>query len=118
MTMGTTTKGIPYPEGTDRVMDGDNAMQAIAVKVDELLPRTLTGTSTTDSSGYFTLTHNVGVTPKAAYVALNGTAGALWAVFFTDTFTTTTLRVRVTDGPGATAPNGTSVNWRAVLIFT
>lgn len=30
----TTTHGLPYPIGTDRVMDGDNAMQALAEAVD------------------------------------------------------------------------------------
>lgn len=29
-----TTHGFPYPVGTDRVMDGDNAMQALAEAVD------------------------------------------------------------------------------------
>lgn len=29
-----TTNGLPYPVGTDRVMDGDNAMQALAEAVD------------------------------------------------------------------------------------
>jgi|SRR5215471_8289865 len=33
--MGTTTKvGIPWPEGTDFLMDGDNAMRAIAERLD------------------------------------------------------------------------------------
>jgi hypothetical protein len=31
---GTTTNGLPYPTGTDRVADGDNAIQALAEKVD------------------------------------------------------------------------------------
>ena len=31
---GATTNGIPYPTGSDRVMDGDNAMQAMAEKID------------------------------------------------------------------------------------
>ena len=30
----TTTQGVPYPLGTDRVMDGDNAIQALAQWVD------------------------------------------------------------------------------------
>jgi hypothetical protein len=29
-----TTNGLPYPVGTDRIMDGDNAMQALAEAVD------------------------------------------------------------------------------------
>lgn len=32
---GTTTNGLPYPTGTDRVMDGDNAIQALAEEVDK-----------------------------------------------------------------------------------
>lgn len=31
---GSTTHGLPYPTGTDRVMDGDNAMQSLAEAVD------------------------------------------------------------------------------------
>lgn len=35
--MGTTARlAIPYPAGTDRVMDGDNAMQTIAETLDDL----------------------------------------------------------------------------------
>lgn len=33
----TTTWALPFPVGTDRVMDGDNAMQALAERVDLLL---------------------------------------------------------------------------------
>lgn len=32
--MATTSKGFPYPLGTDRVMDGDDAIKALAQKVD------------------------------------------------------------------------------------
>lgn len=36
--MGSTTShGFPYPVGTDRVMDGDNAMQALAQYTDDYL---------------------------------------------------------------------------------
>jgi hypothetical protein len=31
---GSTPLGFPYPTGTDRVMDGDNAMQSLATAVD------------------------------------------------------------------------------------
>ena len=33
----TPVWAIPYPTGTDRVADGDNAMEALAAKVDALL---------------------------------------------------------------------------------
>lgn len=35
-TLTTPRLAIPYPDGTERVMDGDNAMGAIATKVDGL----------------------------------------------------------------------------------
>lgn len=34
----TTTLKLPYPTGTDRVMDGDNAMQALAERVEARMP--------------------------------------------------------------------------------
>jgi hypothetical protein len=36
--MGTTNKGYPYPEGTDLVMDGDNAIKALADTINYKLP--------------------------------------------------------------------------------
>jgi hypothetical protein len=33
----TTPTGWPYPEGTDRVMDGDDAIHALASRLDTLL---------------------------------------------------------------------------------
>lgn len=36
---GSTTKlALPYPTGTDRVMDGDNAMQALAERIEARMP--------------------------------------------------------------------------------
>lgn len=34
---GTTGHGLPFPTGTDRVMDGDNAIEALARAVDTAL---------------------------------------------------------------------------------
>lgn len=36
---GVTARGFPYPVGTDRVADGDNAMQALASSIDAYLAR-------------------------------------------------------------------------------
>lgn len=49
----TTTLGYPYPVGTDRLMDGDDAIKALAEKVDSSLGVTAAGTtnvSTTNSA--------------------------------------------------------------------
>ena len=39
--MGSTTPAmkLPYPVGTDRVMDGDNAIQALAERIELVYPR-------------------------------------------------------------------------------
>jgi hypothetical protein len=44
MTMATTSKGYPYPVGTDRVADGDDAIKALAeaVNSDALITRATT----------------------------------------------------------------------------
>lgn len=48
--MGTTTyEAIPYPEGTDLVIQGDDAMQALAERVDLRIAR-WSGGSTTDAT--------------------------------------------------------------------
>lgn len=46
--MASTTHGYPYPIGTDRVMDGDDAIHALADKVENnLLGGVLSGMATT-----------------------------------------------------------------------
>src|SRR5262245_8593149 len=44
--MATTTKGFPYPVGTDRVMDGDDAIKALAEAVDSKIGVLAAGTAT------------------------------------------------------------------------
>lgn len=45
--MGTTKNGYPYPEGTDLVMDGDDAIQDLAEAVDKKLAFAMTAGSAT-----------------------------------------------------------------------
>lgn len=40
--MATTANGLPYPVGTDHVIDGDDAIKALAEKLDLLMLRTWT----------------------------------------------------------------------------
>lgn len=40
MAGATPILGLPYPTGTDRVADGDNAIQALAAKLEEVLSPT------------------------------------------------------------------------------
>lgn len=48
---GTSAKGYPYPTGTDRVMDGDNAIQALAEKVDSAAGTMASGVFTVSAVG-------------------------------------------------------------------
>lgn len=116
-TLTTPKYAIPYPDGNERVMDGDNAMGAIATRLDNLLPVTKTGSVTTDASGFATVTHSIGTTPTHALFALNGTTGSLYGHWFVDTYTTTTVRVRVCDPSGVPA-NAQTVAYRATYFFT
>jgi hypothetical protein len=59
---GTTTHGLPYPTGTDLIMNGDNAMQALAEAIDA---KTLT------APGVLTLAA-AGFTPAANFTGMVG----------------------------------------------
>jgi hypothetical protein len=70
---GTTpTHGLPYPTGSDRVAEGDNAIQALAVKLDsELSERdaTIGAQGTTISNQGTTITANAAkVDQRARFV--------------------------------------------------
>lgn len=82
----TTTKGYPYPLGTDRVADGDDAIHALAEKVDTALGVIAGGQANITHSGTgtasTTVTFPVGrfVSPPTAVLvgaALSTIAGVL-----------------------------------------
>lgn len=59
----TTPGGLPYPLGTDRLMDGDDAIRALALAIDTRL-----GTD----SGWITLPNASGITGTAQLCVRNG----------------------------------------------
>lgn len=89
----TTPKGYPYPLGTDRVMDGDDAIHALATAVDTRLGVATAG--------------NV-VTPVPT--ALNQQTSV--AVTFPVGLFTATPAVVLSNGGGA--PQQSAVSWSAV----
>lgn len=117
--MGSSTpKGYPYPVGTDLVMDGDNAMQALAEAVDStaLITRATTvGQSLVAGTGTVNwVSWNAAVINECA---LTKTSAHLWtvtlpgiyvvsAVAFTTGFQTATapsrsfMQLHVTDAAG------------------
>lgn len=71
--MGTTPHGAPYPEGTDKVVNGDDAIKALAQWVDPRAPYQVaiySGGYTTNSYGgiTFTLPFQTVQAAAAAYV--------------------------------------------------
>ena len=56
--MGTTAGGLPYPDGTAKVVDGDNAMKALAEAVDR--------------NPYSALARAVGITYNSGWSATGG----------------------------------------------
>ena len=61
----TTTHGFPYPVGTDRVMDGDNAIQALAEYTDDFLTAPPDGLAY--DTGWLPMTLLTGYTAYAGY---------------------------------------------------
>lgn len=83
----TTTNGYPYPLGTDRVMDGDDSIHALADKVEaNLKAGVLAGTvsgqipANGTESPPVTVTLPVGrfLTPPVVVTSALSLAGALW----------------------------------------
>lgn len=94
--MGATAKGYPYPEGTDRVMDGDDAIHALADAVDVKLGVAAAGSVTvainaaasgtaavTFPAGRFTAPPAVTATVNAGSVSYIAGIGSLTASGFT-----------------------------------
>jgi hypothetical protein len=83
--VASTSKGFPYPLGTDRVADGDNAIQALAEKVDTAAGLhaagsvTVTTTGANPSEGAVAVTFPAGrftAAPRVVLQQLNQLPGA------------------------------------------
>lgn len=114
-----TAKGYPYPQGTDRVMDGDNAIQALAEAVDTKLGvmaggtvsvtivtgNTSVGAAVTFPVGRFTVAPLMLASPTGTQLANNAGASAT-------AITTTGATVY----GGRTTAGGLTVAWLAFQI--
>lgn len=60
--MANTPHGYPYPVGTDRVMDGDDAIHSLATAVDGQLGVMASGLATTPTPGAVNTAMTVAVT--------------------------------------------------------
>ena len=111
--MGSTTKkGLPYPIGTDRVMDGDNAIQALAEAVDVgkgIVFGTVNCVATNSASGQGVITFPVGAftAPPVVVAMPNGIVSGSQSVWYANatavTATGCNINILHRDGTSATA---------------
>lgn len=79
--MANTAKGWPYPIGTDRVADGDNAIKAVADRLELRLGSGIAAGSvsipcpTVGTAGTVTVTFPAGYFTVAPYVLTNAVSG-------------------------------------------
>lgn len=117
--MGTTTHGYPYPEGTDRVADGDDAIQALAEAIDlHLAGRLAFGVfvGTTDASSQVTINHGLPGTPTVVLAAVINSAHICTPGNLAATNFKVTVRIVTTAGaPGVVAGTAVTCYWIALI---
>jgi hypothetical protein len=121
--MGTTPKGYPYPEGTDLVVDGDDAIEALATAIDTKLPAALTsgladlGNVTGQQTGSKVVTFPVGlftVAPTAATTGNTSFPSSRGKANSYGSATTSSMTVYGFYDAGTTATAPLVVSWIAV----
>lgn len=117
--MGSTTRGLPYPEGTDKVVDGDNAIRALAEAVDTKLVYNGKFSGLTSAAGVVLIPHGMGVIPTAAVVCMGqGNTGTVQQVAQPAVTNQDATNIAVTiirsDTGAALASNNVVINWIAV----
>jgi hypothetical protein len=122
MSTGTTPRGFPFPNGDDRVSNGDNMIRALAEKIDAILPASAAGVASMPAAaagalstlviafpvGRFSAAPSVVMTPINNY----GASPVSWHVsaITAANFTANLLR------NGAALGAGPALNWVAVAI--
>jgi hypothetical protein len=110
--MGTTAGGLPYPEGTDHVVDGDDAIQALAEALQlrghgSRLEARRVG-QTTSPGGYTGIVFQTAFAAAPVVVAwvMAPSAGASWYLSYDYTaITATGVGVYVRDHTGVFVAN-------------
>lgn len=119
--MALTPGGFPYPVGTDRVMDGDDAIKALAEALD---PRTVkaiaTGSITvattgTPATGSVTVTFPVGRFSAAAPTQASLTSLNNLYLMARGTMNATSMVITCRRVDGATGA-GSDCNWLALAV--
>lgn len=110
----TANLALPYPAGTDAVMAGNDAIQALAEAIDNKIHRGQV-TTATDASGDITINHGLGAAPTAVLVS-NGNATAAY-VLAVHTIGAASFKVRCrlsSTGAVVASGGGFIINWLAI----
>lgn len=77
--MATTPNGLPYPVGTDRVMDGDDAIKALATAI-RVFSTTVTVNLSTSPTAAILVTFPAGLftAPPVVVGFMNGAGTTAW----------------------------------------
>lgn len=117
--MGTTTKGLPYPDPTDGPATTDLDIAALANALDPMLPgtRARIGGPTLlsfNSSGEAVLTHGLGVTPAYLHVYHDAATGIITVAPKVGSYTNTTVTIVGRTNTGAAYTSGLTARWLAI----
>lgn len=90
-TLHTPLYNLPYPDGAERVMDGDNAMGALALAIENLIAaqRVAAPSSSAQTGGSLAATTSAVVVPGTAITIVSAAPERLWAVAMFDMLLTT-----------------------------
>lgn len=121
-----TANGFPYPLGTDRVMDGDDAIHSLASAVDALASASAAGVAPitipagAQNSGNVAVTFPAGrfVTPPAVACSIGygASVGYVCSTMYPTTTTGCVIRTGTRDGSNLGASTGVTVFWIARVM--
>jgi len=125
--MALTPGGLPYPVGTDKVVDGDDAIHALALALDPLYLQATEasgiqgtqGNPVKSSLAHVLLTPGLWLVQAGAGVAVDGTLGAVVLSFFvvgTNTELNPALRSPANDFPALAQINNLTIRSAVVTV--
>lgn len=89
MSGNTVAFGWPFPTGSDRVMDGDNAMEALAEAIEDSL--SMLRPTSKASSADLTLTTTDALVPSSTQMPVTPKVSEIWVVIFSPYFHATVM---------------------------
>jgi H-type lectin domain. len=121
--MGTTAKGLPYPEPGDPVADGDDAIKALAEAVDDkagMVSGSVNVTATAAATATAAVVFPVGAftaAPKVLVTSVNAISGSQTAWYtMANSVTSTGFNAVIAHRDGTATNAQITVHWLAVGV--